>query len=161
VTATTVDVHLIGFPLDVSADSNEHHEGLLREFALLGLCEEEDGVPRRLQALIDELQDRWSAFAEAAENRRGQAIDAGAATVDLTYRVPRAIREDVLRLWAMLDEADHYCKAGALLTLEAPARVRRFRQWFLGEFVRQIGGEPPVAWTAVETKTDAPSTLSA
>jgi hypothetical protein len=47
----------------------------------------------------------------------------------------------------MLDEADEFCRQGKhLLTLATPPDLRRYRQWFLGEFVAQIGGRPPTPW---------------
>ena len=47
----------------------------------------------------------------------------------------------------MLEEADDYCRRGDhLLTLATPEEERRFRRWFIGEFVDQIEGKPPTPW---------------
>jgi len=49
----------------------------------------------------------------------------------------------------MLDEADDYCRRGDhLLTLATPAEELRFRRWFVGEFVEQLGGAAPTPWPA-------------
>lgn len=57
--------------------------------------------------------------------------------------------EGAARLESLLDEADEFCRAGDLLTLAATGEGVAFRRWFLHEFVRQIDGRPPRAWSSV------------
>ena len=42
-----------------------------------------------------------------------------------------------------LAEADEFCRRGELLTLATPPEYVAFREWFLGEIVRQLDGQPP------------------
>ncbi len=66
---------------------------------------------------------------------------------DLVFRVPPQAAEAATNLDAMLDEANTYCGAGThLLTLATPPDLVRFRKWYLGEFVGQLAGRPPIAW---------------
>jgi len=144
-----VEVRLLRFPLAVWARAREHHDELMREFALLALSAEpmRQDVPKRLQALIDALGRRYSGAAEAVSAERDRAWKRGDTTCDLVYRVPRAARDACQQLSAMLDEADRFCRAGQeLLTLAAAADLLAFRRWYLDEFVRQIDGNEPKPW---------------
>jgi anti-anti-sigma factor len=61
----------------------------------------------------------------------------------------------VVRLRELLDEADEYCRAGEhLVTLAAPPLERAYREWFIGEFIRQAAGGSPQPWaTPIEDQT--------
>jgi len=144
-----VEVRLLRFPLPLWARSREHHEELMREFALLALSPEpiRPDVPERLRTLIDSLGRQYGAAVEAGSAERDKAWMRGDTTCDLVYRVPRSVREASRLLSALLDEADEFCRAGhELLTLAAPADILAFRRWSLDEFVRQIDGHGPRPW---------------
>jgi hypothetical protein len=147
-----VTVQVQGFPLDVFARAQEHSEELMREFALLAMrpAVTNGQAPQRLLALVDELAGRYTGLAEAPNAVRDEALAAGLATVDLVYTVPASIREDLVRLCELLDEADEFCRAEQLLTLASSPEEVAFRHWFLGEFVRQIDGGGPHPWQAYE-----------
>lgn len=150
--AEPVDVTIVGLPLAIYSLAQQHGEELIREFELVALSMEGDPkrreeVPRRLVDLIEELQATYGGAAEDAETRITAAMEAGEETVDVVVRVPRDAAAAVRRLDELLDEADAYCAAGThLMTLAAPPESVRFRKWYLGEFVRQLDGEPPTAW---------------
>jgi hypothetical protein len=46
----------------------------------------------------------------------------------------------------VLLEVDEFCRSGQMLTLVPPDDLREFWAWYLLEFVRQIEGQPPIAW---------------
>jgi hypothetical protein len=145
-----VTVRLIGLPLRLWARASEHHEDLMREFALITLSTSGARwtLPSRLLQLIADVRARYGAGSPDDAATRDAALAAGQETLDLTYRVPAAVREACLSLGSLLDEADEYCRADAyLLTLTTPPATAAFRRWFLGEFVRQIDGEPPYPWS--------------
>ena len=50
------------------------------------------------------------------------------------------------RLATLMDEADEFCQREQMLTLERSEVVKEFSTWYLDEFRRQIGGEPPRPW---------------
>lgn len=148
-----VEVRLVGFPVGIYAKAQQHLEGLLREFQLMaqGLehnPERADELPPRLLRLISELRANYAADVADAEARIESAVSAGAEVIDeVVFRVPRRAGEAARHLGGLLNEADEYCAAGRhLFTLATPPEHRRFRDWYLGEFVRQAAGEPPISW---------------
>lgn len=146
-----VEVHLIGIPLPIWAQAQEHVDELLREFTLLvaGVQQHqsETNVPRRLLSLVDELQRDYEGITADQGAQLAQAAAAGLESLDLTYRVPRSTADACVALGHALDAADQFCRAGEhLLTLATPPEALAFRRWYLGEFVRQIAGQPPTPW---------------
>jgi len=143
-------VHLLGFPLALYQQGQEHHSELMREFSLIALGEEQEShptVPARLLALVDTLTRQYGDYTDAVDLERDAALEAGLESVDLTYHVPAAAAEASRALGAMLDEADEFCRSGGtLLTLAPPPRVQQFRDWYLQEFTHQISGAQPVPW---------------
>ena len=143
-------VRLLGEPLDLYLSAQEHHQELMREFALMAVLPPVSrpghDVPQRLLDLVDSLGRRFSGIAVQAETVREEALARRQATVDLEFDVPSAVAAACLELGALLAEADDYCRQGDLLTLATPAPIVAYRQWYLGEFVRQVAGEPPRSW---------------
>lgn len=153
-TSAAVEVHLIGVPVPLWAQTQERTDELLREFALITeqLREQADQghIPARLTELVEVLTARFGGISADQEARLATAAETGEAEIeDLVYWVPAAASEASAELQAMLDEADAYCLAGQhLLTLASPPDIVRFRNWYLEEFIHQIAGEPPTAWAA-------------
>lgn len=143
-----VEIRLVRFPLALWQQSQEHVDELLREFALIAQGEDEhSSVPRRLLNLVAELSATYAGLSVGTEQERDEAIERGAAEIDLLYRTPREAAGAVAHLGDMLDQADAYCRQGShLLTLQTPPDQLRFRRWFLSEFLRQFEGDPPVPW---------------
>jgi hypothetical protein len=152
--AGVVSVRILGLPMGVYLRASEHGDELMREFALIAAGTgagagggREPDVPVRLLALVEELRARFSGFTLRPETELAEAASRGDATIDLEYVVPPEAAQATAHLGDLLDEADEFCRAGDLLTLEAPAEAVAFRRWFLGEFVRQAAGRPPCAWS--------------
>jgi hypothetical protein len=151
-----VEVRLLDLPVQIWAAAQEHTDGLLREFALLQAGDEaahHDGhpaghdVPARLVRLVDAVQQRYASASEEQRNALFAAAAEGRTRIDLTYRVPPAVKAAVADLDRMLDEADQYCRAGEhLLTLATPPDQLAFRKWYFGEFVAQVDGAAPTPW---------------
>jgi hypothetical protein len=147
-------VRMLDLPVQVWAASQEHHDELLREFALMTVGQTEQttspAVPRRLLRLVDELVQRYAGTSDAQREELFAAAVRGERTLpELAYRLPVAAGPACLELRRLLDEADEYCREGEhLLTLALPEEVRLFREWYLGEVVRQLSGEPPESWPA-------------
>lgn len=139
-----VSVRVVGLPLDLYVRSQEHHEGLVREFALISAGEWEP--PGRLRQLIEDLRARFEGFLSQPTGEREAALARGDQTVDLTYHVPAIAGEACIQLDRLLDEVDEYCRRGQLLTLETPAELVSYRRWFLRQFIDQVDGRPPTPW---------------
>jgi hypothetical protein len=143
-----VEVHLVGLPLDVWQATQEHVDGLLREFALIVQdADARAAAPGRLLALVEELNASYGSFSEEQRRDMEEALEAGRAEIDLTYQVPPGAGGAALQLGEMLDEADEYCRRGKhLLTLASAPQELAFRRWFISEFVDQLHGAPPTPW---------------
>lgn len=142
-----VEVRLLGLPVDVHRRAAEHNDGVVREFQLVSL--DPDTAPARLIALSAEL-DRYSQFTAGPGAELEQALSDGRQSVDLCYEVPASARQAAVRLGEVLDDVDAYCEDGGMLSLAAPAEIRQYRRWFIGQFVDQIDGAEPVPWPAHE-----------
>lgn len=150
--APLVDVRMLQMPVAVWARSQEQHDALMREFALMSIptdeADRERHVPSRLTRLMDQLTSDFEGVATEQEQQLFAAAAAGVEVIDeMVYRVPPAAGPASQALGAMLDEADDYCRQGQhLLTLAADEELVRFRWWFLDQFIQQSAGAPPVAW---------------
>lgn len=147
-----IEVHLLKVPVAIWSAAQEHIDGLLREFSLIVQDPHGDhalvAMPTRLSELIEELNDQYADVTHEQELAPAEVARTGQAEiVDLVFRVPPQASEASARLWAMLDEADTYCRAGEhLLTLAAPPELVAFRSWYLAQFIDQINGADAVAW---------------
>lgn len=145
-----VEVRILDLPVDVWVRAQEHIDGLLREFTLMIAGARSDSrlaVPTQLVTLIDTLQRDYAAVISEQERQIVAASAAGDQSIDLTYNVPTRAAEAAEAIGAAFDAADDFCRSGEhLLTLATPPDALAFRRWYLGEFSRQIAGEPPLSW---------------
>jgi hypothetical protein len=143
-----IDVMLVNLPVEEFRRSQQHHDALLREFALVGVDADAhaDTVPGRLLALVRALGQQFGRFSMEPQGRLSEAVENNVAHIDLHFRVPAAAKDAALDLGRLFDEADEYCRRGDLLTLAAPPDVRAFRNRYLEEFVRQVDGAAPRPW---------------
>ena len=142
------EIRLVGLPLGIWQRTQEHTDGLLREFALIAQdAEARAATPGRLLALVQELRAGYGELSAEQRLQMERALERGDAHIDVTYHLPPAAAGAARALGDMLDEADEYCRRGDhLLTLATPPEEVRFRRWFIGEFVDQLGGAPPTPW---------------
>lgn len=121
---------------------------MLREFRLLALAGEvaDTAAPLRLAELVTILGRQYA----SSRDRRDEEVDAAVARgedwIDQELELPDTAAVAVRNLQALMDEADDYCRQAMLLTLPRPALLRRFSDWYLGEFVGQVGGRAPRPW---------------
>lgn len=143
-----VAVRLLDVPVNELAAVAEHHDDLVRELALLLDGDEDHALPRRLLEVSEQVNARFHHFSEDARAELARAMERGDERIDVVIRIPADAREAALELDALLDEVDEYCRQSTLLlTVEAPPATTAVRKWYLHEFVRQIGGEPPTPWS--------------
>ena len=154
-----VTIRLIGLPVPLQAKAQEHADELTRELMLIGeqMRQRGDhaGLPARLVALVEQLTGTYSSFTAEQEQQLADAIATRVPTIDLIYAVPAEVGDAAKSLGAILDEADEYCRAGEhLLTLPTPPDLVRYRQWFLDQFVNQVGGAEPVSFADYRPSCD-------
>lgn len=146
------EARVLQLPVRVWARSQEQHDALMREFALMSVPSDEADrqrhVPTRLTQLMETLTAQFEGVATEQEQQLFEASAAGVEVIDeVVYRLPRAVVPASMVLGEMLDEADDYCRQGQhLLTLAADEELVRFRWWLLDQFIDQAAGKPPVAW---------------
>lgn len=133
-------------PVPLWARAREHGEGLIREMQLLAGDTDASSAPARLVTLARELSERYAGLSATVQQQLEAALDRGEASADLRLDAPAEAADACAALGAMLDEVDEFCREGHLLTLATPPEAVAFRRWYLGEFIRQLGGEPPVPW---------------
>lgn len=145
-----VDVQLLNFPLQVFVQAREHHDELIREFALLALSPPQDRpgrhVPARLLELVQSLGRDYAGVGDRTDAVRDSALERGELAIDLVYQVPPSAGPALQQLRTLMDDAEQFCLDEQLLTLAATPLERRFRQWYLDEFARQLAGGPPTPW---------------
>jgi hypothetical protein len=143
------EVRLLRVPVKVLIAGREHHDDLMREFALLALAADSarSRLPARLIELTEILGVRYGRAAARPSEEIDAALQAGQSTVDLTYQVPAHIVEAAETLEALMREADEFCRSEDLLTLRRSDVVADFSHWYLTEFTRQVQGEPPTPWS--------------
>lgn len=143
------EVRLLGLPVRVMLAGRERHDELMREFALLALGSPSDrpGIPHRLVELTHVLGVRYGSATARPDEAVDAAISRGEDTVDLTYFVPADVVEAADRLDQLMTEADEFCRAEQMLTLERSPLLLAFSRWYLEEFRRQVGGEDPRPWS--------------
>ena len=138
---TRYTVTLGEVPTSLLLSAKAHVDNLVREFTLAARGAESNmsgEVPPHLASLIEAVVTR---FAEARQSIKRQALAAAnqgltQARLELTLPASAAdAGEDYLRA---LDEADAYCHAARLLTIESSPQHRLFRQWYVGELVAQL-----------------------
>jgi serine phosphatase RsbU (regulator of sigma subunit) len=134
-------VSLGDVPTDLLLAAKTHVDNLVREFVLLTAGAEggrSSPVPPHLAGLIESVVNR---FAEARQSIKRQAV-AAATRGDDHVRLELHLGLDAAgageEYLAALDEADAYCRAARLLTLETPPQHRVFRRWYVGELVAQL-----------------------
>lgn len=143
----TVEVRLINMPVRLLADGRQHHDELMHEFAVLAVSlQDRSSVPVRMLDLIDELGTRYGRAADRPDATIDDAIASGKDSVDITYQVPPHVVQAADALERMMREADEFCQQEQMLTLARTDVQKRFAQWYLNEFRRQIAGEPPQPW---------------
>ena len=142
-----VEVHVLGLPVPLWSRSQEQHDALLREFALIAAGGAAQQLPVRLLDLLEDLDRQYGDLSSEQQRRLDRAARNGVHSIDLVYRLPPGVGPAALALAALLDEADDYCRQGRhLLTLAAEPDVVAFRRWYLGAFAEQSAGLPAVPW---------------
>jgi hypothetical protein len=140
------EVHLMGVPVPLFLAARQHHDELMREFAVLALAHQEDNSadPPELRRLVRELGVHSAAPEERPDVE--EAAAAGLPTVDLTFRVTVGILAMADRFQALMKSADEFCAQGRMLTMPRSPEVLRFASWWFGEIRGQVAGNPPVPW---------------
>jgi hypothetical protein len=143
------DVSLVDFPVARYLQMQEHHDALLREFALISMDSEHSSASSDLLRLANEMCERYGDAAGPFREGVAKAAESGEIVTTLNLSIPYTTlrwTEDFLLLF---EEADEHAARGDLLTEPAPVEVTEFRRWLVGELIRQVrdGATPTPYWT--------------
>jgi anti-sigma regulatory factor (Ser/Thr protein kinase) len=140
-----VTIKILELPVPAYLDFRNHYQELRRELRLLALASGSTyAVAGHLSELfrLFERDFQLSSGAQAVQ----RAMKSGAKHVDVEVVVDRSSIATVAHMIDVLELADAFCKAERLLSLAATPEQRHFTRWYLGEFVRQGRGHPPMAY---------------
>lgn len=133
-------VSLGDVPTALLLDATAHVDNLVREFALAtagAAAGTSSQPPEALAELIDSVVARYQAHL-AIRAQAQIAVDQAATRVRLELDLPAAAATEGEAYLRALDEADQYCRAARLLTLESPPQFRVFREWYVEQIGRQL-----------------------
>ena len=153
-TPERIPITLLGMPVRVFLHYRLWYDELRRELRLLGLGGAGDApIAQELTELSVQVEHerRLARGTSQLEDAAASGID----SVDLHYDVPLTAPATMGRLREVLLEADAFCREQRLLTVASSPQLTALREWYLGEFVRQGRGEPPVPWSGGYTVEDS------
>ena len=134
-------VHLGAVPTDLLLGAKAHVDNLVREFSLAAAGARTGttaAVPAHLAELIDAVVHRFAAPRDAIKRQALAAAHSGQDHVRLELRLPLSAADAGEEYLHALDQADDYCRAARLLTLESPPQHRVFRRWYIEELIGQL-----------------------
>ena len=133
-----VRVVLTDLDTDLTARSEAHVEGLLRELSLVVGDETCDPAVLRVARSVLQAAAGMDAVRAELKHQLAVAVSAGQPVVDLALTVTREDAELVRDFSHAADEADRLSRAGGLLTAPAPAELSSARQAYLRRLLAQL-----------------------
>lgn len=154
-----LDVDLGEVPTKLLLAAKISTDNLVREFTLALVGAEAGATARVPEELARLIATVTTEFGDVRRELKEQALAAeagGEQRTHLRVRItPRSVRSGE-RYLAALDEADAYCRAGRLLSLETPPQHKVFRRWYVHELMaqaeRSASGLPPQAPQSFEDR---------
>lgn len=140
-TPTRYTISLGEVPTDLLIRAKSHIDNLVREFTLASagaLAGTTETVPVNLAELISTVVHNFADARDAVKRQAVEAHNHGRDHTHLELQLSAEAAEAGEAYLGALDEIDQYCRAQRLLTLETPPEHRLFRQWYVGELVRQV-----------------------
>ncbi len=144
-----VEICFRNVPVGLFLAARQHHDDLMREFAVMGLAHEDADPhePPGLRTLISELGVRYAPSAARTNDIFESAVRSGRTHVELSYRATASTLQAADRFETLIKRADDYCEQGKMLTMPRTPEMRRFAAWYLDELRRQFAGAAPTPWS--------------
>ncbi len=144
--ADAIEVQLLGVDLKLFMGTQNQYSDLRRELRLLALAHESDYPLARDLSTMFVTYERQ--FPPGSDLEIAQQVRRGATRTDLSMESSPESATIFATMLEMFDLADAFCRAQRLLSTARTPAQREFQTWFLGEFIRQIGGEAPTPWSS-------------
>lgn len=144
----TVPVVVLGVPVDLYHQVQEHNDALLRDLLLLVHTDPADraDLPSSLFELAEAIISRFADQVSLSRMQVRQALARRDAAVDLDMTMPVSSVGEVSKLADLLETADRLAVAGDLLAPSAPPQVLRFRRHYTAEVIHQLHGGAARPW---------------
>jgi anti-sigma regulatory factor (Ser/Thr protein kinase) len=140
-----VDVQVLGLPTTAYIEFRHHYREIRRELRLLALASEEAyPIARHLSELFLIFDHDFKLSSSTAAIQK--AIASGADSVDVGVVVDRSSITTIAQMIDVLELADAFCRAERLLSVAASPEQQVFTRWYLGEYISQGRGRPPIPW---------------
>jgi hypothetical protein len=140
---------LLDYPLRLWAAQGEYFEGLLREFTLLRLADEQlgaDAAPSRLLQLARDVELRFGPTLLAVNAERKDAYDRGLDRMDVRMPLVHGVPAVLETIRVTLEQCDDFCRDRQLLSLPRPPVLLAFGTWVGDQLVGQHDGAAPTPW---------------
>ena len=134
-------VELGEVPTDLLIAAKEHVDNLVREFTLAAsgaAAGTTASVPPHLARLMETVVHRFALPRRLIKEQAIAARRLRRSHVRLVLTVPVESADAGSEYLEALDEADSWCRAARLLTLETPPQHRIFRRWYVEELIAQL-----------------------
>lgn len=148
----SVDVVLLDTPVLLHAAWQEHAEGMLREYLLVSLDEDDSMEALAAHAAASDAISLLHQhilephLGEDPDTVMAQAVDPGLSSQRVVLNVPRASVPHFRVLDETMETALALAESGTFLTPPIQPEVRELRRWLCQEVSRQAHGGPPSAW---------------
>lgn len=138
-------VRLLHFPVQEWAHFRAMYTELRRELRLLAIAHPED-YPLAVE--LTEVARAVDAHRlhSAGLAKLDAAVEAGKTTADLTYDVPLAYPDELIRLSDLLRKAVRFCHEQKLLASAPSEEHVDLLAWYADQFVQQAAGRAPTPW---------------
>ncbi len=138
------------YPLRLWEEQQEYSDSLLREFRLLLIGADLDGMhheaPRALVDFAATFTVMFETQLEAVNEPRRRAAEAGLDRIDSPVPLIDGIEGILEQVDQLLHAADDFCMQGGLLILPRPEELRRLFDWTRYELVMQLHGGQATPW---------------
>ncbi|MGH3354672.1 MAG: ATP-binding protein [Nocardioidaceae bacterium] len=142
-----VTVYLLNAPPMVVHHHRNRWQELVREMWLVALGgeSEQQELAHRF-CTYAQMVDADMYITEQSAQEYARALCDHAPFMDAIFEVPRSRREVFVNALELARELDEKAIGDHLLYRTPGPQAAQLRDWWLGEFIRQIDGEPPMAW---------------
>lgn len=123
------EIGLGDVPIRLVLDAAAHVDNLVREF-VLATPGTSTGPPDALAERVERLVSGFDPHV-AVRTLAQQAAERGETRVSLDLELPLSAAASGGEFVEVLSDADEYCRAARLLTLESPPQFRLFREWYV------------------------------
>ena len=133
-----VKVVLTELDVAMTARSESHVEGLLRELALVAGCEDDDPRVTLVAERVLSAAAQVELLRSEVKAQLSRAVLAGEERLDVVLRITRIDAETVREFARAISEADRLSRRGELLTQPAPRELSAARERYLSRIISQL-----------------------